>query len=39
VPFQVVAGSSHIVQLPAANAGDAMALPPLSLTLLKLQAA
>jgi hypothetical protein len=39
VPFQVVAGSSHIVQLPAVNADDAMALPPLSLTLLKLQSA
>jgi hypothetical protein len=39
IPFQVARGSSHIVQLPAVNAGDAMALPPLSLTLLKLQSA
>jgi hypothetical protein len=39
VPFQVAAGSSHIVQLPAMSIGDALALPPLSLTLLKLQAA
>jgi hypothetical protein len=38
VPFQVAAGSSQIVQLPAIGLGDAMALPPLSLTLLKLQA-
>ena len=37
--FQVAAGSSQIIQLPSLSSSAAVALPPLSLTLLRLKAA